>query len=406
MQTAMFTTMITSLANTIKSFGELTSGVDTTSVQNVADDIDRLVDMFLKTTLLNGSEGSSLAAAFSNIATISIKDFVQAFSKSYTQVASTISTFFKNLAEGVKGLSTNFAAVGLEYVNALAKGMLNGKNNLQTTVAALVALVSTSFKQMATKLIEVGADFSNGLAKGMASGLTTIDAVLVAIVKYIQSGLSSISTYSIGQNVIYGVVNGMNSLGTYLFWASASLANVIISAFKTQLRIASPSKAMSELGMYSVMGYSNGLDKFAYLAENAAVNVADSSIQALKGTLGKINNVLEDDLVSSPVITPVLDLSQIQNGVGSISSMMFGSGLGSIGLASSITGSDIDAMSNYDDTFVIKAIDDLGNRIDVMGSKMANLQVVLDSGALVGETSSQMNNAFGAMETQVRRGVM
>ena len=143
------------------------------------------------------------------------------------------------------------------------------------------------------------------------------------------------------------------------------------------------------------------------MLEDASTNVANSALSAVTSSISKITSLLDDELDTTPTITPVLDLSQIQNGVYGIDSILGGVDARMLG---SVDG-DIRSMNEisnamYNDSKIIEAISSLENRLDSVATRMENLQVVLDTGTLVGETAPIMNDEFGNMDVLSQRGVM
>lgn len=64
--------------------------------------------------------------------------------------------------------------------------------------------------------------------------------------------------------------------------ASVTLAKNTLKRLKEALGIASPSKEFEEQGMYSDMGLAVGIKKYAYLAEDAAKEMANASLNAVE----------------------------------------------------------------------------------------------------------------------------
>ena len=56
------------------------------------------------------------------------------------------------------------------------------------------------------------------------------------------------------------------------------------------------------------------------------------------------------------------------------------------------------------DNGVVNEIQALSSRIDMLGEAITNMQVVLDTGVLVGATSAKMDSQFGIMSMRRGRG--
>lgn len=121
--------------------------------------------------------------------------------------------------------------------------------------------------------------------------------------------------YDNGVNAALGFAQGIWDNLYKVEQAAKSIADAASSATKDRLRIESPSKVMAQLGMYTSMGFADGINKFAGLAGAAAENLGDRTIQALGGSISTIKDVINGDLSSSSTLRPVLDMSNVDSGL-------------------------------------------------------------------------------------------
>ena len=61
--------------------------------------------------------------------------------------------------------------------------------------------------------------------------------------------------------------------------------------------------------------------------------------------------------------------------------------------------------STFDDSRVLNRIDKLTNEVVTLSERMTRMQVVLDSGTLVGAIAPDMDSALGHMSVRKARGV-
>ena len=81
-----------------------------------------------------------------------------------------------------------------------------------------------------------------------------------------------------GQGYVAGVEKYKNSAKA----SGAVIAKAALSELKRVLGIHSPSTAYGEQAYWSVMGYAKNMERYSYLAENAARNMAQSSLNAVE----------------------------------------------------------------------------------------------------------------------------
>lgn len=84
--------------------------------------------------------------------------------------------------------------------------------------------------------------------------------------------------YGAGQDLVWGFINGIGSMGNALWNAACNLANKAIQAVKSWLGIASPSKVFASLGKNVGEGFSNGILAMSGEVTKAATSLADAAI--------------------------------------------------------------------------------------------------------------------------------
>ena len=182
------------------------------------------------------------------------------------------------------------------------------------------------------------------LAGSIASGIVSNGwKILEAVGSGIQSGLDWLGTkvtdfVTAGENIIGGVVDGIWNAASNIGTALVKACEDAWADFQNWWDMHSPSKRAAGGGENVSLGIAVGVRNKAKSFRDALV---ESSVMAMKAFSNTISNseTLADGLgIGDPVITPVLDLSNIQNGVDSISGM-FGSE--SIALASNVSSSSV-----------------------------------------------------------------
>jgi len=145
-------------------------------------------------------------------------------------------------------------------------------------------------------------------------------------------------------------------------------------------------------------------------AQSITDSVNDSSRNFLSQIGASINKGLADDLDTNPVITPILDLSQIQNGSNALTNIVGNSLTGVGDLSLSNTGSLLnsaitDRGKGYDedktptaDPETLSALNGIRTDIKELSDYMSQMDVRLDSGTLVGELGTRMDHELGNIQ--------
>lgn len=135
--------------------------------------------------------------------------------------------------------------------------------------------------------------------------------------------VDTISSYRIiGQQIITGLMSGLNDMRDELMDMAEEIADSIRDTIQSALDIHSPSRVMMKLGHYTGEGFINGLSGYVDTTADVAQSIADSTINGFSSVISRIADVINSDVDLNPTIRPVLDLTDIKNGAGKLSSML------------------------------------------------------------------------------------
>ena len=196
---------------------------------------------------------------------------------------------------------------------------------------------------------------------------------------------------------------------------------------KDEMAVSSPSRVMMQFGKYIMEGWAIGIRDNTVLTNKAASNSAISLIQtmsssvhseaetrsqelynSLLGMYQYVNYAINEALDTQPTITPVMDLSMIQNGVNGINGMFgntYGFGVNGIGYARSMYPSSALNASIQAKTQPVTASAIQGIREDIrfLGDSISKMQMVMDSGVLVGTIGGGMDRELGSIQKMRER---
>lgn len=306
------------------------------------------------------------------------------------------------------------------------EGLLEGILGMQDSVYEAGAALATSYNAGYTEAEQIHSpsvvQFNNGVndAQGLINGINSmLDAVrntgraMGYALTNKSNGFRSVADYDdfykIGQNIDRGLIDGIRSMTDKVSQEAATMAQSAYDAACKALDVNSPSGMFREIGMYSDIGFAYGLRDYAGVVEESSKSVGEAALETMRDAIIRLNEYAMSD-IEDPVIRPILDLSEIQNGAKDVNSMLdFG---GSYRLASSATRSFTNSQdatvtysNNYDNSDVVNAIGQL--RADFANLKLGlgNVQVVMDTGTLVGELVDPIDSALGQKMNFNGRGV-
>ena len=187
------------------------------------------------------------------------------------------------------------------------------RDNIQEVVETAIDIVINFIEGIASKIddiVDAGFDLLEAFIEGIEHGIN--DRMPSLIQDFI--GLGGELIAGIAKGLLGGVGKALSAIGS----VCASILNKAKSIFDSH----SPSKEFEKIGRWNDEGLAQGLLKYSRYAENAASNVGENTMDSLRDSLSNISEAIDSDIDFSPTITPILDLSEIQNGAKSINGII------------------------------------------------------------------------------------
>ena len=288
----------------------------------------------------------------------------------------------KGVVSKFKSASGEMSSVGTSLVKNLASG-ISGSNAASTAARKIASNAANAAKSQGSKFSSAGKELGGKVATGIESKKSAVNSSTKSVVSGAASGLRSYysSFYSAGSYVAQGFANGISS-GTYAAAAKArAMARAAADAAKRQLDIHSPSRVFYKIGDFAGQGFVNALNDSIGSSYNSGKEMAKASMDGLSRALGGISE-LTDDIDANPVIRPVVDLSNVEEGVSAISGLLNDSN--AIGIKAKAIGSIVNRRQNGANAEVISAIRDLKKAVNSVGGTTYNVNgITYDDGSNV-----------------------
>lgn len=304
------------------------------------------------------------------------------------KVTTATNSLKESMVGDLQAMSSDFNPVGEEWMTSLTEGMNVGMSNMDTGfLTEFQGLMDTKFSAMTPNMNTYGLEWFGeaGILGGATTGMTDVDLATTdfldseqlkfedyipdfldvgersmgtmegygagiqnmldevtqagtedkdGVITELESGISEATTA--GEESALGYASGVRSKIDEAVNAARELAAASWAAAKAEIQVSSPSKKFAWLGEQSDAGFAQGLIESTYLVEDASVGMARSAVNAMGQALAEANSYITDTMDINPTITPVMDLSNIQEGIGSINDMV-GSRLVTSGVGLSTT---------------------------------------------------------------------
>ena len=329
---------IKSLGEGVKSLSDKNPG----EIEGVCTALSKVVDSAQKIVAANltGAAASltNFANALNNINISGDKfanlgtDMIAGFVASLNAGIGQVQTAAQNLGNAavnaftiaVSGASVNSSAAGFAMISGLASGMQSGATVLQTAASSVVDSANLAIMGKASVFQTSGNLLILGLSSGLASGGSLVTAAINSV---LGSAASTIRGYrgafsSAGYYISAGLASGISSGVTAVTAAARRVANQAVAAARAAAGVHSPSKLTMEIGEYMGEGLVIGLDTYQSKVYDSGYAVGDKATKGINQAIDQISKMSLNDMDLNPTITPVLDLSDLKNGVRTIDSMM------------------------------------------------------------------------------------
>lgn len=279
--------------------------------------------------------------------------------------ANCVINFMNGIANKLPDIIAAGINLALSFIEGVANGLLQNQDRIQSAMETIIyALITTGVKSLAggvSGFIKGGSELLQGAIDGIKEKWPGIvEAVKGAVGKAVDamSGLGS-KLLQAGKDLIQGFMDGIQSKAQAVWDAAVGVGQKAIDGVKHILGIASPSKVFKQLGKYTAQGMSIGLDKYAFMAEESASDLATGILDNVRNPLRNVADILNGEIDVNPKITPVLDLSNVMEGNKLLSNMMADQDMQINARSGSIAGSVGKIQNRYDNSDVISALNGL-----------------------------------------------
>ena len=228
--------------------------------------------------------------------------------------------------------SNTFNTIGQNVIQALINGMNAKKSSLLTTARNLCTALVSKFKAELpnSTFNTIGQNIVQALANGIISKQgTAVEAakgVCTAVKNAFSNNLTSGDLRPVGANAAQGLADGIRSKIDEIADAAIDAAKKAVAAAKKELDEHSPSKVFFKIGENVDLGMVNGIRAYLGRIGDAGTSMGREAIDSMKSAIAHVSDIVNGEMDAEPTIRPVLDLSNVQNGVGKINSL-FSKGL-------------------------------------------------------------------------------
>lgn len=368
----IFGTNLVLFGEDMKSYFEKTGGISPDSIAASKLALDTVK------SATTGIDAGSITSASRSIDTL--VDSIKGMAGVTEQTVSGFSSAMKKLG------STNVKSIVSEYDSSAPKLRRAGKDLIEKFIEGVEsqnAKVITAAKESIAKFIE-------GIESKTKSAENAIKTLVDACINSFSNSYNDF--YSAGSDLVSGFVAGINDNIGSAAAAAAAMAAAAVAAAKANLLINSPSKVFRAIGTSVPEGFAQGIGKLGHLVRNASSNMTDVATDTVTSAVSRIASAINTDIDSNPTIRPVLDLTDVQNGAGSIGGLF--DDVGMTARLDSVSSMMNGYNQNGGSSTIVAAIDKLRKDLGNIGGTSYNINgITYDDGSNVATAIGEIARA-------------
>lgn len=378
-------TCLSTYASTVSNIDWPAFNTSLLNAQRMADFADRLSNVTTWTMTVFGENLQTMANA-------GIDDFIGAFQNAGSEAYDAGKEFGNELLKGINDIED-------------ADGMYTDSGE------HLLEAIMVVFEDSAKDAYTTGQNFAINMADGISKNayLVTTDANSLGSDTFaaIETYLGESKGYNVGYYTALGISNGMSVGSPVAVNSAAALANKVLATLNATLEIKSPSRKGIEIGYYLDKGLANGLLMYSNLATTQSEHVGNAIYNALSSAVDQANSILQDGNQFTPVITPILDLSNFSAGASQMQGMIDLSavrGASYYTYATDMSEVIASLQANQNGSGIAQELSEIRGDLAELSNAVTNMQIVMDGDIVVGQIAPRMDSALGQIAGYKGRG--
>ena len=282
-----------------------------------------------------------------------IKSIIQGIIESLPTLIVEAPRIINEFANAIYSALGELIATGLQMIISLVKGLWENRGLIIENAGQIFMAFLNVFSL--SNLFNLGKNLILNLKNGITNMASNPVAALKEIGQKAVEAVKNIKWSDLGKNIVQGIVNGIKNNVKAIVSSLTAAASGALASVKKVLGIKSPSRVFqNEVGKMIDLGLAAGIEK------NVGV-VSDSMKELSSATVGMINTDFAVSMASSRELA-----------------------------------------GSYESTNTVSQIVTL---LDRYLPAVANMQLVTDTGALVGQLAPKMNDAFSDIMSGNERGM-
>lgn len=308
-----------------------------------------------------------------------------------------------SISEQFSGAKDEMSNVGGNMMDSLATsmssnstGVMNAARNIASNAQAAIMGEADKFKAAGVILMQNVTNGFKAVGDGLSSkALQMVSAAGNAIRSYYGS------FHQAGSYIVQGLSIGIGNGYASVYNQGYRIGSAAIAGIRAGAKEKSPSKLAKQAGAYVDEGFILGMDQKYGDVADTAFGIGDVAVTSLSNAIGRISDVVSDNIDANPTITPVVDLDSVRQGSAEIDGLLNKAHmLGVNANVDSISANMVAPNQNGTSNDVVAAVAALADKIDRMPVNQYNINgMTYDDGTNI---STAVQDLFHAARVERR----
>ena len=307
--------------------------------------------------------------------------------------------FINGVSDSLPKVIDSAVNLALNFIEGVADGLINNQARLETAIRKVIEAVIRTGVTVITGgiggFIEGGKALIEGLIGGAKLLFPKTTKTVQDAIKAAKDGTKNVGTAlrDAGKSLIEGLKNGIMDKAASVAEKARSVVEGAINAAKRALKINSPSRVFREIGQFTTEGFVVGLNRTAKTVIKPTENIANTAINTMGKSLRSINKLMDGEIDSTPVIAPVMDLSNVRDGARRLNGILTDKSVKIDSVTGTLASSIGKVQNGTDNSDIISALKDLKSSLSGNSGPSYTIN---------GITYDDGSNVVNAVETLVR----
>lgn len=197
-------------------------------------------------------------------------------------IIATIGNILNEMISAILQNLPQFLQKGGEIILQMINGIINSLPSILNAITQVLAQLISTIARNLPQFLQQGLEAIGRFAVGLIQAIPKVTSAIPQIISRAAAVFRQFDWWSIGSNIISGIVNGIVSAGSAIASTLMSLARNAWESVKNFFKIGSPSRLMANtIGKFIPMGLAEGIEDNTKFVTDAMENMASDAIMPL-----------------------------------------------------------------------------------------------------------------------------